>query len=64
MREHYISLDIETSGPIPGEFSMLSLGASVVDDDDKTFLVQLKPLNGNAQKFLLLPQSEWRRVSS
>lgn len=48
MREHYISVDIETSGPIPGEFSMLSLGASVVDDDGKTFYVQLKPLNRNA----------------
>jgi ribonuclease T len=48
MREHYISVDIETSGPIPGEFSMLSLGASVVDDGHKTFLVQLKPLNDNA----------------
>lgn len=48
MREYYISVDIETSGPIPGEYSMLSLGASVVDEDDKTFLVQIKPLNGNA----------------
>lgn len=48
MKEHYISVDIEASGPIPGEFSMLSLGASVVDDDDKTFYIQLKPLNGNA----------------
>lgn len=47
MREYYISVDIETSGPIPGEYSMLSLGASVVDDDDKTFLVQIKPLNDN-----------------
>ncbi len=48
MKEHYISVDIEASGPIPGEYSMLSLGASVIDDDDKTFHVQLKPLNGNA----------------
>lgn len=48
MREHYISVDIETSGPIPGEYSMLSLGASVVDNDDKTFYAELKPLNDNA----------------
>lgn len=48
MKEHYISVDIEASGPIPGEFSMLSLGASVVDNDEKTFEVQFKPLNRNA----------------
>lgn len=48
MKEHYISVDIETSGPIPGEFSMLSLGASVIDNDERTFQVQFKPLNGNA----------------
>lgn len=27
---------------------MLSLGASVIDNDEKTFQVQFKPLNGNA----------------
>lgn len=48
MKEHYISVDIEASGPIPGEFSMLSLGASVIDDDAKTFEVLLKPLNSSA----------------
>ena len=26
----YISVDIETSGPIPGDYSLLSLGACVV----------------------------------
>lgn len=48
MKEHYISVDIEASGPVPGEFSMLSLGASVIDDDQRTFHVQFKPLNSNA----------------
>lgn len=48
MREHYISVDVESSGPIPGEYSLLTIGACVVDDDSKTFHVQLKPLNRNA----------------
>jgi ribonuclease T len=48
MREHYISVDIETSGPIPGEYSMLSVGACSVDNDEKTFYAELKPLSDNA----------------
>ena len=31
--ETYISVDIETDGPIPGDFSMLSLGAAAFDAD-------------------------------
>jgi DNA polymerase III epsilon subunit-like protein len=48
MREHYISVDVETSGPIPGEYSLLTIGACAVDDDSKTFHIQVKPLNRNA----------------
>ena len=48
MCEKYISVDIEASGPIPGEFSLLTIGACLVDDDDTTFGVALKPLNRNA----------------
>lgn len=49
MREVYISIDIEAAGPVPSTFSMLSLGAVVVDDPNKTFYVELKPVN---DKFL------------
>ncbi len=45
--EIYISVDVEASGPIPGEYSMLSLGAAVVSDITKNFYVELKPINGN-----------------
>lgn len=45
--EIYISVDIEASGPIPGEYSMLSLGACVVGDTSKTFYAELKPINDN-----------------
>lgn len=46
-RELYISVDVETSGPIPGEFSMLSVGACVVGDTARNFYVELAPLNDN-----------------
>ncbi|MDM8532885.1 exonuclease domain-containing protein [Anaerolineales bacterium HSG25] len=47
--EVYISVDIEASGPVPGEYSMLSMGACVVYDTAQTFYAELKPLN---QKFV------------
>jgi DNA polymerase III epsilon subunit-like protein len=46
--ECFISVDVETSGPVPGEYSMLSLGACVVGQRDETFYVELQPLNDNA----------------
>ena len=45
MREVYISVDVEAAGPLPPTYSMLSLGAVVVDDPQATFYVELKPLN-------------------
>lgn len=45
--EVYISVDIEASGPIPGEYSMLSLGACVVYDTSKTFYREFKPISDN-----------------
>lgn len=45
--EVFISVDVEASGPIPGEFSMLSLGACVVGLPSKTFYAELKPINDN-----------------
>lgn len=47
-REVFISIDVETSGPIPGEFSLLSIGACHVDDDNNSFYCELKPINNNA----------------
>ncbi len=46
-KEIYISVDIEASGPIPREYSMLSLGAAVVGNVSKNFYAELKPLNQN-----------------
>ncbi len=47
-REVFISVDVESSGPIPGDYSMLSIGACVVGDDAEGVYFELKPLNDNA----------------
>lgn len=47
-KEVFISVDIESSGPVPGEFSMLSFGACLVDNPETIFERTLKPLNWNA----------------
>lgn len=49
-KEVYISVDIEASGPIPGDYSMLSVGACVVGNPGVSFYVELKPLNDNFVK--------------
>jgi ribonuclease T len=41
--DFYVSVDIEASGPIPGEYSMLSLGACVVGQPEKAIYLELKP---------------------
>jgi DNA polymerase III epsilon subunit-like protein len=46
--EVFVSVDVETSGPIPGEYSMLSIGACLVDAPERSFECMLKPLNRNA----------------
>lgn len=45
--ETFISVDIEAAGPIPGEFSMLSLGACVVGAPAQSFYVEIKPITRN-----------------
>jgi ribonuclease T len=47
-REIFISVDVETAGPIPGEFSLLSVGACEVFEPSRTFACELKPINRNA----------------
>jgi ribonuclease T len=45
MKDLYISVDVETSGPSPGRFSLLSLGACLVHQPDKKFYMELKPIS-------------------
>ena len=51
-REVFISVDVETAGPIPGEYGLLSIGACDVDNPARTFTCELKPLNWNADPTL------------
>jgi hypothetical protein len=42
----YIMVDVETDGPIPGDYSLISLGAVLVDEAlDKTFYGQCRPIS-------------------
>jgi hypothetical protein len=43
--ECYISVDIESSGPVVGLHSMLSIGACVVGDEANSFYAELKPIS-------------------
>ena len=48
--EHtYISVDVEASGPIPGEYSMLSIGACEVESIENTFYIEIQPIT---EKFI------------
>ncbi|MBL9136917.1 MAG: 3'-5' exoribonuclease [Verrucomicrobiales bacterium] len=49
MSEIYVSTDVEADGPIPGPYSMLSLGSAAFQSDKTligTFEVNLEPLPG------------------
>jgi DNA polymerase III epsilon subunit-like protein len=47
MSEIFISVDVEATGPIPGEYSLLSIGACAVRNDSVAFECLVKPINGN-----------------
>lgn len=44
-KECYISVDVEASGPVPGDFSLLAIGACVVDRPLESFYCELKPIS-------------------
>src|SRR5678815_3526971 len=42
----YVMVDIEADGPIPGDYSMIALGAIVVEPAlDRTFTARLRPIS-------------------
>jgi ribonuclease T len=43
--EVYICVDVETAGPIPPDYSLLSIGACTVFEPQSTFYVELQPIN-------------------
>ena len=42
-RDCFISVDVETTGPNPGSYAMLSLGACLLLDPEQGFYIELKP---------------------
>jgi DNA polymerase III epsilon subunit-like protein len=43
MEETFICVDVETAGPIPGKYALLSIGACLVNDTGTNFYVELIP---------------------
>jgi DNA polymerase III epsilon subunit-like protein len=46
----YVSVDVETAGPNPGQYSLLSIGACLVSDPQRSFYIELQPVNTSAQQ--------------
>lgn len=44
MSETYISVDVETAGPIPGAYSLLAIGACRIGKTNEQFYIELKPV--------------------
>jgi len=51
--EAYISIDVETSGPVPRTHALLSLGACRVDRPEATFYAELQPATREADPVAL-----------
>lgn len=43
LNEVYISIDVETAGPNPGQYSLLAIGACKVWEPQKSFYVEIQP---------------------
>jgi len=41
--DFYIIVDVETSGPTPGQYALLSIGACTLCDPRQTFYIELQP---------------------
>jgi DNA polymerase III epsilon subunit-like protein len=41
--EAYISIDVETAGPVPSQYAMLSIGACTLGEPRHEFYVELRP---------------------
>jgi DNA polymerase III epsilon subunit-like protein len=56
----YISVDVETAGPNPGQYSLLSIGACTVFEPQETFYVELQPVNENKRpEAMMIGRLSW-----
>ena len=45
INEIYVSADLEADGPLPGPYSMISVGLSVVGDAGVNFYSEVRPIS-------------------
>lgn len=45
--QRMVSVDVETSGPNPANYDLLSIGACTIKEPGRTFYVELQPVTGN-----------------
>ena len=41
--EVYICVDVETAGPVPSQYALLSIGACLVEEPERSFYIELQP---------------------
>ena len=44
----WVSVDVETAGPIPSRYSLLSIGACLVERPERGFYVELQPVTSDS----------------
>jgi DNA polymerase III epsilon subunit-like protein len=54
LHEGYVSVDVETAGPHPSRYALLSIGACLVSDPGRNFYIELQPTSMEAQETALL----------
>ena len=61
--ETYISIDVETAGPNPSTYSLLSIGACTVFGPQKTFYIELQPVNENrTSEAMMVGGLHWEKL--
>jgi DNA polymerase III epsilon subunit-like protein len=59
----YISIDVETAGPNPSQYSLLSIGACTVFEHQETFYVELQPISDDyLPESLLIGRLNWNKL--
>ena len=61
--EFFISVDVETSGPNPSSFSMLSIGACTLRKPQSSFYIEIQPINENVNsEALQISGLDWEKL--
>lgn len=47
--EAFVSVDVETAGPNPSQYSLLAIGACLVSNPQQAFYVELQPVDDNVE---------------